>query len=236
MLLTTKKILSFVTLGTIYSCHSTPGEDSMEELELLSGTITYPFVKTNPLGVNGPEEKFVIKTIVGKKQYVIEIPKAGRDYDIEIPIAELDKATGETPGQVEGLSSPHLTDAELTTNLPQIEKSRPQKTTLLNKAFGTTRVAQDKEDPSYILGIAKINEYFLDNKFSYCLVEINYLLSHFPNSILLYKKKGTVLLKIGKHKMAVNAWQKALELSPSDKKLKMALESLREKIANEYYE
>ena len=236
MHLTINQILLCIIFCALYNCANSPAEDAIEELQMLSGTITYPFVKTSPLGVNQPEEKFIIKTVVGEKQYIIEIPKAGREYDIEIPIAAFDDITGGASTKEAELSSPHLTDAELTNNMPQMKNSSPKKTTILNKAFGTSPASQSKEDPSFIIGISKINQFFVNKKFSYCLIEINYLLSHYPNSILLHKKKGTVLIKLGKHKLAVKAWQKALELSPNDKRLKVALDSLRKRISIDYYD
>ncbi len=43
---------------------------------ILQGSIDYPFGDaTKPLGVNGPEDKFVLKSQVGKTEYTIEIPK-----------------------------------------------------------------------------------------------------------------------------------------------------------------
>src|SRR5262245_33305874 len=61
------------------------GDDSAEAG--LSGAIAYPFVdETATLGTTPPDDRFVIRSVVGDREYAIEIPGAARDYDVQVPL------------------------------------------------------------------------------------------------------------------------------------------------------
>ncbi len=199
--------------------------------DILSGTIDYPFAsRTSPLGHNGPEEKFVIKSTVGNSEYVLEIPGAARDYDIEVPLADLKRsgAIDTNAGSVEGISKPQFTDRELVKAMPRIPT--PDDRALVEGAFGLGQSEGPMQSPSYTLHIAKINKLYLAKQYEYALIEINNLLTYYPTSPKLHKMKGTILLKLRNYKLAEIAWSRGYDLAPNDIALKKGLESLRRRI------
>ncbi len=197
---------------------------------ILQGSIDYPFGdSTKPLGVNGPEDKFVLKSQVGKTEYTIEIPKAGRDYDIEVPLEELkSQGGGINDGSDPSIGNAAATDRELEKAMPQLSGKEDRR--LVELAMGVAERGGPSQSPSYSMGIAKINQHYLEKKYEFCLIEINQLLSFYPSSARLYKMKGTILLKMQSDSLAEVAWSRASELSPEDRSLSRALDKLRRRL------
>jgi hypothetical protein len=213
------------------ACASAPSAESADDAGL-SGTIAYPFVdETNPLGRNGPEEKFIIRSTVGDREYAIEIPGGARDYDVQVPLADLGDAVSEgaVPGKgpPKSLPSAVTTDAEMKSTLPSLDRAKATDVAMLDGAFGAAPAGGPGEAPSYTLGIARINAYFKQHDYEYCLIEINALLVFYPTSPKLLTMKGTVLVKMRNYALAERAWIKALELAPGDQGLRRALDRLQ---------
>lgn len=211
------------------ACASGTSEPTAYE-RLRSGSITYPFAKSpQSLGKEPPAEKFVIRSAVGQREYTVEIPGAARDYDVAVPLAELGGAAEGASGK-DDVGNPAKTDGEMVASLPQISEKRPGETQVMDRAFGVGPKGGPRQAPSYTLGIAKVNEHFKKRNYEYALIEINNLLSFYPNSPRLHKMKGTVLLKMRNYQLAERAWLKALKIDPSDKKLGKAVERLQERM------
>lgn len=205
----------------------------------IEGQIAYPFVEeTRPLGTAGAatssDEKFIIRSAVGDREYSVEIPGGARDYDVMVPLGELGDAASGTGASVgkppRTLASAVRTDQEITKDLPRLEQRRPTDSAMLDQAFGVAESEGPEQAPSYTLGLARINEYYKKRDFEYCLIEVNQLLAFYPTSPKLLKMKGTVLLKLRQEALAERAWTRALDLAPSDRGLAKALERLRKRI------
>lgn len=208
-------------------CSSCATRDPYQDL--VRGTISYPFAqKTNPIGVNGTDEKFVIRTLAGETEYVVEIPHAAQFYDVEVPIASM---KGDGTDGLKPVKNPQITDRELVANLPKLNLATREERALLDQAFGVGEAGGPTQAPSYVMGIAKVNTLYRDNKYEYALIELNNLLSFFPTSPQLYKMKGTVLIKVNNLKLAEKAWMRAQELAPHDPVLRKGLDRLRKRIA-----
>lgn len=221
------KGIYFLCLLPNWGCsHSAPTQNAP-----LYGQIAYPFSQpTQSLGRNGPEDKFVIKSVVGNTQYIVEIPRAAKDYDIEIPLADIRKDIEDPLGlQPAGVGQPVLTDRELTSQFPNVAQGS-EDASLVDNAFGVGQGDGPEQSPSYTLAVAKIGKLYQQRKFEYALIEINNMLSFYPNSPKLYKMKGTTLLKLRNYKLARDAWIKAQDLDPNDSKLRKSLARIEDSI------
>lgn len=227
----TSKFLSVTTLMLVLVFSGCISSKTNNKSDMLYGQIAYPFVsRTQPLGYNGPEEKFVIKSAVGGTEYVVEIPQGAKDYDIEIPIADIKNQVNDPMGlKPTGISQPMITDRELVANFPKIARSS-EDAALVDNAFGVGDGDGPTQSPSYTLSIAKIGKLYKKRQFEYCLIEINNLISFYPNSPRLYKMKGTILLKLRSYQLAKEAWLRAQELDPSDRKLSKSIQKIEEKL------
>jgi tetratricopeptide (TPR) repeat protein len=225
----TSRFLVFV----LAACTSTPPAQNSAD-PIAQGFIEYPFVdETKTIGRDQGPESFVIRSQVGNREYSVEIPDAARDYDVEIPLAamESEKSVG---GSVGIGSSERInaasTDREMVANLPQLDAMKPTDSALMDGAFGVGKPDGPSQSPSYVLGIAKINELFRQRNFEFALIEINNLIAFYPNSPQLFKMKGTVLSKMNQLVLAESAWLKALQLTPNDVPLRRAIDRLQKMI------
>lgn len=214
-------------------CQSAAEDATMADI--LNGTISYPFVETQPLGLNGKTENFIIRSNAGGVEYVVEIPDAGKDYDIEIPLAALSpEALAGNSTAVRGVGSPAITDREIIADLPDATNSAADKVRLLDKAFGVGQEQGPTQAPSYTLGLAKISKLFQQKNYEFALIAINELLAFYPQSPRLHKMKGTIFIKIQNLNLALKSWQQALSLSPQDKVLRLALANLQAQMQREW--
>lgn len=236
----TSRFLSIYNIGLwllaafLNGCVS--GDSPQRTAQLEQGAIAYPFVdESRPLGKNLKKDRFVIRSSVGASEYAVEIPDAGDGYDIQVPLAGLNPpatndaiAVGAKTGKV---PNPVATDKELVNALPSITKSNPNELATMDAALGVGSPEGPIQSPSYTMGIAKVNQYYRDRNYEVALMELNNLLSFYPNSPKLLKMKGTLLIKTGNHELAMRSWQRALDLSPGDTNLNRAVQRLQERIA-----
>jgi tetratricopeptide (TPR) repeat protein len=211
-------------------CSSTRSEQRFAD-----GTIGYPFIQPQKkLGRDPDSNRFVIKSAVGQTEYSVEIPEAGDGYDIQIPIAALNPQMSSDAMAVGAKSAkvpnPVATDKELTRALPSITKASPEEVATMDAAMGVGSPEGPVQSPSYSLGIAKVNTYFKERNYELALMEINNLISFYPNSPKLLKMKGTLLIKTGNHELAMKSWQRALDLAPTDKSLTAAVRRLQDRM------
>ncbi len=220
--------LGLTGLAMAMGCASDP------QKQILEGTIAYPFVeRTEPLGRGSMDsDKFVIRSAVGNTEYTVEIPGAARDYDIEVPLADLGgKGTSGPMDDDISKSKPQVTDREFVSQFPRIKGADQQDAALTDAAFGVAAAGGPIQAPSYTLGVAKVTRLFQERKLEYALIEINNLLTFYPSSPRLHKMKGTVLIKMRDYELAESAWLRASELAPDDLRLKKAITSLQRKLA-----
>ena len=194
--------------------------------DLASAPITYPFFAADePLGQDRAGDKFIIRTISGPTEYVVEIPQAAADYDVEVPVANAPGAARNGP-----VKNPQITDRELVASMPKLDEKAREDQALTDKIIGVNAHGGPAQSPSYVMNIEKINQLYRDNNFEYALVEINNLLAFYPTDTKLYKMKGTILLKLGNLQLAQKSWQRASHLAPDDATIRKGLEYLQRMI------
>lgn len=202
---------------------------SEEEDDILHGTIAFPFLEDQaPIGRDAKEDKFVIRSAVGNTEYEIQIPGAAQDYDIQVPLAEFNESDVMLSGG-KSTRNPHLTDKELSSAMPRLDQRDPRTVALTDKAFGVGEQGGPGQGPSYTLALSRIRKLYSENQFELALIDVNNLLQFHPNSVDLYKMKGTLYFKLQNLPLARIAWDKALRISPRDRKLAKAIESLDRK-------
>jgi tetratricopeptide (TPR) repeat protein len=200
-------------------------QSSDEYQSLVEGQISYPFAdQTRPIGKDRSGERFVIRSVKGGAEYIVEIPNGAEDYDISIPMTSLPADEGKIKVQ-----NPQLTDRELLSTMPGPSQDQERDRSLLENAMGVGAADGPEQGPSYSLGPAKIMELYKKRDYEYALIEVNQLLSYYPNAARLYKMKGTILLKTGDLQLAEKAWLRAAELDPADRAIQKGIERLKKR-------
>ncbi|MBP9708724.1 MAG: hypothetical protein KBD78_13885 [Oligoflexales bacterium] len=223
-------ILLLIGFVNLFCSHSNKQSTvSEEEDDILHGTIAFPFLEDQaPIGRDAKEDKFVIRSAVGNTEYEIQIPGAAQDYDIQVPLAEFNESDVMLSGG-KSARNPHLTDKELSSAMPRLDQRDPRTVALTDKAFGVGEQGGPGQGPSYTLALSRIRKLYTENQFELALIDVNNLLQFHPNSVDLYKMKGTLYFKLQNLPLARIAWDKALRISPRDRKLAKAIESLDRK-------
>jgi tetratricopeptide (TPR) repeat protein len=193
---------------------------------LVEGSISYPFAdQTQPIGKDSPGDRFVIRSVKGGAEYIVEIPHGAADYDISIPMTALPNDDGQIKVQ-----NPQLTDRELLSTMPGPSQDQERDRSMLEEAMGVGAAEGPEQGPSYSLGLARIMDLYKKRNYEYALIEVNQLLAYYPNAARLYKMKGTILLKTGDLLLAEKAWLRAAELDPADRAIQRGIERLRKRL------
>jgi tetratricopeptide (TPR) repeat protein len=78
---------------------------------------------------------------------------------------------------------------------------------------------------SYLGGIAKVSEMYASRRYELALIEVVNLETDYPNDARLLSMKGSLYLKLGKARLAREAWEKSLTINPDDAGVAEALRS-----------
>ncbi len=216
----------------INACQSSSKHTSSDDYqEIVQGTISYPFyLDTDPIGKNGNEDKFVIRTIAGGTEYIVEIPDAATDYEITVPLATIKGGTSDSDSALKKARNAQLTDRELISQFPRLDAATEEDRILLDRAFGVAENGGPRQAPSYTIGLAKLSKLYKQTDYELALIEVNNLLAFYPTSSRLYKMKGSILIKLGNLRLAEKSWIRASELAPDDPVVQRGITSLRQKI------
>lgn len=226
-------MLRFLIVSSLmtYACQSSQDSNLDSYEAMVQGTISYPFyLDTDPIGQNGNQHKFVIKTISGGTEYIVEIPEAAADYEVTVPLASLDKGDSSQNRDIENARNVQLTDRELVGQFPKLDAATEEERILLDKAFGVSEEGGPRQAPSYTIGLAKLNQLYRKTDYELALVEVNNLLAFYPTSSRLYKMKGSILIKLGNLRLAEKSWIRASELAPDDPVVQRGITNLRQRI------
>ena len=155
---------------------------------------------------------YVVRLAEGGRVWEVELPESAGGYEVRVPLAggPYEQAT--------------LADEELLADTAaQASGTLPAAAQAPGGAQLDVKAAAHKR--SYLGAVAKINEMYLARKYELALIELVSLEKEYPQDVRLLSMKGSLYLKLGKPKLAREAWEKALTINPEDQLL---TESLRE--------
>ncbi len=177
--------------------------------------------------------RYVIRMAENGRVWEMELPEGAGGYEMRIPLA------GGTAGEV-------LTpaDVELLGVTPEPPPATPSHSSAptgpANPATGTAATpppipatgtvapaAQPKR--SYLGALAKINELYRERRYELALIETVALEKEYPDEARVHAMKGSLYVKLGKFKLAREAWTRALELNPNDAGVAEALRSIADR-------
>jgi len=168
--------------------------------------------------------RYVLRLAEHNRVWELELPESAGGYEMRIPL--------DGP-----LESPTAADAELLAAAPEREaavRPGPDKPDGTAKTVGAAAPAAKPEPApkalrkSYLGTLAKVREMYASRRYELALVELVDLEGAHPNDARLQAMKGSLYQKLGKSKLAREAWQKALALDPDDPAVAEALRTLKE--------
>jgi len=161
--------------------------------------------------LRGPssDTKYVVRLAEGGRVWEVELPESAGGYEVRVPLAG---------GPLEQMTS---ADEELLAD--STAKAATGALPEGGKAVDAKGAAKKK---SYLGSLAKVNEMYVGKKFELALIEVVALEKEYPQDSRILSMKGSLYLKLGKHKLAREAWEKALQINPNDQALAEALREL----------
>jgi tetratricopeptide (TPR) repeat protein len=157
-----------------------------------------------------PESKYVVRMAEGGRVWEVEMPESAGGYEIKVPLA------GGTLDQMTAADEEMLADSTARAAAGGL----PDAT---SKAVDARGAAKKK---SYLGSLARVNEMYAAKKYELALIEVVSLEKEYPQDARILSMKGSLYLKLGKVKLAREAWEKALQASPNDHGLAEALREL----------
>ena len=173
-----RPFLSIILCLNLGACKLMSNKTQQNE-DILKGTIAYPFGSTKAVGIDMNRDKLVLRSLSGNHEYVVELPDDHEDFNLEVPLSEINQAVNGGRLSRRKIRDPSRTDREIVANFPSIAKTNKTETELLDNAFGVTKSRVPSDAPSYTLGIARINNLYKNRDYEYALIEIDHLRAFF---------------------------------------------------------
>jgi tetratricopeptide (TPR) repeat protein len=158
-------------------------------------------------------QRYVIRLAQAGKVWELELPEQAGGYEVRIPLAGGGPAEMLTPADEELLA-----DFAAASPAGGDGKADPRVASLDPKAAAAKK--------SYLGGLAKVSELYQARRYELALVEAVNLEAAYPRDARVVAMKGSLYVKLGRKRLAREAWQKALSLNPSDAGVAEALREL----------
>lgn len=155
--------------------------------------------------------KYVMRLAEGGRVWEVELPESAGGYEMRVPLAG---------GPLEQMTQ---ADEELLADTTVKNATGPLLDTVPAKAVDAKRASQKR---SYLGSMAKVNEMYTQKRYELALIEVVSLEKEYPQDARIQAMKGSLYLKLGRHKLARESWEKALSISPNDQGIAEALREL----------
>jgi tetratricopeptide (TPR) repeat protein len=164
--------------------------------------------------LRGPsnDTKYVVRLAEGGRVWEVELPESAGGYEIRVPLA------GGLLEQMTSADEELLADSTAKAAAGSLPEGAAP-----GKAVDAKGAAKKK---SYLGSLAKVNEMYMAKKYELALIEVVSLEKEYPQDSRILSMKGSLYLKLGKQKLAREAWEKALQINPNDQALAEALREL----------
>jgi hypothetical protein len=175
--------------------------------------------------------RYVVRMTDGRREWEVEFPGAMYGSEVRVPLKSGGyqmRLTGDREG---------LTGADR-----EIEEAEPRKReaskaqidpmySFVDEPLPKARPAAPARDPnrkkgSYLVGVAQIRQLYDSRNYEIALIQLVDLEKDYPNDEKLLAMKGSIYRKLGKTKLARQAWERVLALNPDNAVVASALRQL----------
>jgi tetratricopeptide (TPR) repeat protein len=172
-----------------------------------------------------PAQKYILRMAEGGRVWEVELPEGAGGYEVRLPISHGGPMEMLTPADEEML-------AEAMQQARPADAGKPAAATPDAKKPAGGEAAQlvdaqrAARTRSYLGGVARVKEMFSSRRYELALIELVNLEQQYPADARLLAMKGSLYVKLGKQKLAREAWEKALTINPEDPAVAEALRTL----------
>ncbi len=192
---------------------------------------------------NQKHENIILRTKKGDRSIEVELPGSTASLtDFVIPMSPSfkEEKSNEANNDSETFTddrykdrNPGHTDREITRDFKSdaMDSQAASKQREIESDLGLVPTEENfvDGDKSYLAGIDHIKQLFRKNRFEAGLLEVDDLLRLYPTDPNLYQMRGTLLDRIGKRDLALQSWNQALKLDPTNTSLKQYIDRKQQK-------
>jgi tetratricopeptide (TPR) repeat protein len=164
-----------------------------------------------------PAQKYILRMAEGGRVWEVELPEGAGGYEVRLPISNGGPMEMLTPADEEMIA-----ESVLKPPAPGPDGKKPA----AGEAPPVVDAKRAANTRSYLGGVARVKEMFSSRRYELALIELVNLEQQYPNDARLLAMKGSLYLKVGKPKLAREAWEKALSINPEDPAVAEALRTL----------
>jgi len=113
------------------------------------------------------------------------------------------------------------TDHEILAGMPKGSPADDRERQKIEEGLGLRPVENNgtRAGKSYLAAVDQVKQLFSTGRYEAALIETDHMLRAYPTDPKLYEMRGTLLDRLGYHRLAVRAWQQALKLDPQNRSL-----------------
>ena len=170
-----------------------------------------------------PPGKYVVRMAEAGRVWELELPEASGGYEVRVPLGGM----GGPSEQLTAADEEMLSDAVASKPEAAAEPAKGGAAAKADKAApGALDARAAARKKSYLGGIARVSEMYSARRYELALIEVVNLETDYPNDARLLSMKGSLYLKLGKARLAREAWEKALTINPDNAGVAEALRSV----------
>lgn len=177
-----------------------------------------------PLQGTGGPERYLVRMSEQGRIWEVELPESRDGFELRVPLHErrLDYRNGADQELLaDALGTQAAADATKAKDKGQDKKAAPAADARQAQKDAERQLKdgpdwKDDRRAGYLSGVAKVKELYLARRYELALIELVDLQDDYPEDAQLYSMKGSLYLKLGRAKLAREAWEKALSINPND--------------------
>ena len=185
-----------------------------------------------------PHQRYVVRMSDGYRDWEVEFPEVARGYEVRIP---LDDDRREVRAGHQSLTR---ADKELLEHLRRTDPDFERSGVYVGDEHITDRQARREGDqvehrerdrseadpaptrPSYLRGIEQVQRLFEAGQYEAAMIQLSDLEDAYPNDVRIKSMKGTLWLRLGRERLAREAWEQVLQIDPDNQPVQEALRRL----------
>jgi hypothetical protein len=179
-----------------------------------------------------PAQKYILRMAEGGRVWEVELPEGAGGYEVRLPISNGGPMEMLTPADEEMLAEAMQGARPAEAGKPATGTDKPAaappdaKKPAGGEAGQLVDAQRAARTRSYLGGVARVKEMFSSRRYELALIELVNLEQQYPADARLLAMKGSLYVKLGKPKLAREAWEKALTINPEDPAVAEALRTL----------
>jgi tetratricopeptide (TPR) repeat protein len=172
--------------------------------------------------------RYVVRMTDGKREWEVEFPDAASGTEVRVPLRNGGRQV-QYSSEHEGLTA---ADREIESERQARERAQEKEDPIYHMVDqpppSQKKAKTQAKKQSYLMGVAQVREFYDSRNYEVALVHLVDLEKEYPNDEKLLAMKGSIYKKLGKLKLAREAWERVLVLNPDNQVVASALRALVE--------